>query len=150
MRKIDWMAVCIYTALVLWAVLLFIAIWYHDIAFVIMDVIWIVCGFVWSCIWRDAKRCRKENEFLRSITEGLIAGIASRNKMNKDGDHEPNVPAWRMCKAGYKFDSDAIVIGLGEDKDPRLVRCAVNDCSYILVKDLIKKLPVIEENDAAK
>ena len=58
----------------------------------------------------------------------------ARKEIKTDG------PKWRMAKAGTRFDNDAVIVGIGDDKDPRLVRCAVNDCWYILVKDLVEKL----------
>lgn len=47
---------------------------------------------------------------------------------------------WKLCKAGTRFPSDAVVIPVDnpDDKDPRLVRCAVWDSKYILVSDLLK------------
>ena len=57
---------------------------------------------------------------------------------------EPVPPLmWRHAKAGRSFGKDTIVIYDG-DPDPRLVRCAVNDCVYIHVDDL-KKLPIDEQ-----
>jgi hypothetical protein len=49
---------------------------------------------------------------------------------------------WRKCHAGHRFPCDAIVIPIGvpNDVDPRLVRCAIYDSHYILIDDL-KKLP---------
>ena len=49
---------------------------------------------------------------------------------------------WKKANAGHKFNGDAIAIPVGiEDKDPRLVRCAIYDCIYIEVAEL-KKLPI--------
>ena len=49
---------------------------------------------------------------------------------------------WRKAKAGMNFKEDTIVIPIGcEDKDPRLVRCAIYDSIYIRVSDL-KKIPI--------
>ena len=49
---------------------------------------------------------------------------------------------WRKAKAGKNFGKDTIVIYDG-DPDARLVRCAVYDCKYIHVEDLLN-LPVDE------
>lgn len=52
---------------------------------------------------------------------------------------------WRRCKAGTAFKSDTIVIPDDpntNDRDPRLVRCAVWDSIYISVDDL-RKLPIL-------
>lgn len=53
------------------------------------------------------------------------------------------IPMWRRAKAGRSFGKDTIVLYDG-DPDPRLVKCAVNDCIYIHVDDL-KKLPIDEQ-----
>lgn len=53
------------------------------------------------------------------------------------------IPMWRHAEAGRSFGKDTIVLYDG-DPDPRLVRCAVNDCIYIHVDDL-KKLPIDEQ-----
>lgn len=47
---------------------------------------------------------------------------------------------WRRAKAGKNFGKDTVVIYDG-DPDTRLVRCAVYDCFYIHVDDLLQ-LPV--------
>ena len=60
------------------------------------------------------------------------------------------VPVWRKCGPGHAFKEDAIVVGLGEDKDPRLVKCAVNASKYLLVSDLLKYLPEEENKDASE
>lgn len=44
---------------------------------------------------------------------------------------------WRKAKAGHNFGKDTVVLYNG-DPDARLVRCAVNDCIYIHVEDLLK------------
>lgn len=44
---------------------------------------------------------------------------------------------WRKAKAGKNFGKDTIVLYNG-DPDARLVRCAVYDCIYIHVEDLLK------------
>lgn len=44
---------------------------------------------------------------------------------------------WKRAKAGRNFGKDTIIIPDG-DKDARLVRCAVYDCIYILVEDLLQ------------
>ena len=49
---------------------------------------------------------------------------------------------WRKAKAGKNFGKDTVVIYDG-DPDARLVRCAVYDCKYIHVEDLLN-LPVDE------
>lgn len=52
---------------------------------------------------------------------------------------------WKKAKAGRKFSGDTIIIPVGtDDKDARLVRCAINDCIYIPVDEL-KKLPIDDE-----
>ena len=60
-----------------------------------------------------------------------------------------DVLKWRKCKAGYRFPCDALVIPIGvpNDRDPRLVRCAVYDSQYLLVDDLKKQLPCNGEED---
>lgn len=62
----------------------------------------------------------------------------------KCGFHEGAVAdiRWHRAKAGHAFGKEAIVIYDG-DPDPRLVKCAIYDCKYILVEDL-KKLPADE------
>lgn len=44
---------------------------------------------------------------------------------------------WKRAKAGRNFGKDTIVIPDG-DTDARLVRCAVYDCIYIPVEDLMQ------------
>ena len=58
----------------------------------------------------------------------------------KEDETETPVLKWRRAKAGRNFGKDTIVIP-DNDPDPRLVRCAVYDCKYIHVEDLLK-LPV--------
>ena len=51
---------------------------------------------------------------------------------------------WRKAKAGHNFGKDTIVLYDG-DPDARMVRCAVYDCKYIHVEDLLR-LPVEDGN----
>lgn len=44
---------------------------------------------------------------------------------------------WRKAKAGHNFGKDTVVLYNG-DPDVRLVRCAVYDCIYIHIEDLLK------------
>lgn len=44
---------------------------------------------------------------------------------------------WRKAKAGRNFGKDTVVLYNG-DPDARLVRCAIYDCIYIHVEDLLK------------
>ena len=52
---------------------------------------------------------------------------------------------WLFAKAGTKFPADALVFGTGEDKDPRIVRCAVNDCYYLVVSDILPPKSVTDK-----
>lgn len=52
---------------------------------------------------------------------------------------------WRRAKAGTNFGKDTVVVYDG-DPDARLVRCAVHDCFYIHVEDLME-LPTETKND---
>lgn len=54
---------------------------------------------------------------------------------------------WLFAKAGTKFPADALVVGSGEDKDPRIVRCAVNDCYYLVVSDILPRESVTDAHN---
>lgn len=60
----------------------------------------------------------------------------------KEPEPEQKPIVWRKAKAGKNFGKDTVVINDG-DPDARLVRCAVYDCKYIYVEDLLN-LPVDE------
>ena len=47
---------------------------------------------------------------------------------------------WKRMKAGKSFPSEAVVL-YDHDPDPRLSRVAIYDGWYILVKELVEKLP---------
>lgn len=149
-RKIDWWLIIMYAVVVLLASMLIFRIWHHDIEGSVNNSIWIVCTMIWIRVYKIAEHYKKENEGLKIITVGLLSKLEDKSDDEKKPSTNIPVPVWRICKAGYKFDSDAIVVGLGEDKDPRLVRCAVNDSKYILVKDLIDHLETKETANAAK
>ena len=51
---------------------------------------------------------------------------------------------WRRAKSGRNFGKDTVVLYDG-DPDARMVRCAVYDCKYIHVEDLLR-LPVEDGN----
>lgn len=144
-RKIDWFKVAIYSIVGMLIGMLISRIWRHEIMDSINNAIWITCWFVWFRIYKMAESRRMENEGLKSIATSLLTELGERSEKQASRDF-PH-PVWRICKAGHKFDSDAIVVGLGEDKDPRLVRCAVNDSKYILVSDLLKYLSTYESGD---
>lgn len=144
-RKIDWFKVAIYTVVGMLTGMLISSIWRHEIMDSINNAIWITCWFVWFRIYKQAESRRMENEGLKIITAGLLTKLEDKKPAKP-----LNYPRWRKCKAGHKFDGDAIVVGLGEDKDPRLVRCAVNDSKYIMVKDLIDHLATEETSNAEK
>lgn len=144
-RKIDWWLITMYTVIVLLVGMLICRVWRHEIEDSVNNAIWIVCSFIWTRVYRIANLYKKENEGLKIVTAGLLT------KLEDEKPAKPlNYPRWRKCNAGHKFDGDAIVIGLGDDKDPRLVRCAVNDSKYIMVKDLIDHLATEETPNAAK
>jgi len=146
-RKIDWFVFTIYAIVGMLTGILILRIWRHEIMDSINNAIWITCWFVWFRIYKQAESRRMENEGLKIITAGLLSKLEERSDDEKKPSPNIPVPVWRICKAGHKFDSDAIVVGLGEDKDPRLVRCAVNDSKYILVSDLLKYLSTHESGD---
>lgn len=147
MKKIDWWLITMYIVIVLLVGILICRVWRHEIEDSVNNAIWIVCSFIWTRVYRIANRYKKENEGLEIITAGLLSKLEEKPDDEKKPSRNIPVPFWRTCKAGYKFDSDAIVVGLGEDKDPRLVRCAVNDSKYILVSDLLKYLSTHESGD---
>jgi hypothetical protein len=47
---------------------------------------------------------------------------------------------WRICKAGFSFPEEALVIpqGVPGQEYPRIAKCAVWDSRYILLSDLMK------------
>jgi len=149
-RKIDWFVVTIYAIVGMLTGILILRIWRHEIMDSINNAIWITCWFVWFRIYKMAESRRMENEGLKIITASLLSKLEKKPDEEKKPSPNASVPMWRICKAGHKFNSDAIVVGLGEDKDPRLVRCAVNDSKYIIVKDLIDYLEVKETPNAEK
>lgn len=145
-RKIDWFVVTIYAIVGMLTGMLISRIWRHEIMDSINNAIWITCLFVWLRIYKLAESRRMENEGLKIITAGLVAALADK-KPSQDPDLK--IPKWRKCGPGHAFKEDAVVVGLGEDKDPRMVKCAVNASKYLLVSDLLKYLPEEENKDAA-
>lgn len=92
----------------------------------------------------DTARDRAE----RAVACGLVSRAVIDAIFKQAGDELEDVITdelkWRRAKAGRAFGQDTLVIPDG-DPDPRLVKCAVYDCKYIHVADLLK-LPV-EDND---
>lgn len=56
---------------------------------------------------------------------------------NKSRNIKKGNIVWRKAKAGHNFGKDTVVLYNG-DPDARLVRCAIYDCIYIHVEDLLK------------
>lgn len=79
-----------------------------------------------------AGRCSAYSETLFNIDEHINAD-STRTHPSTD---KQNILVWRCAKAGTKFPSEALVIS-DSDPDPHLCMCAINDCEYILVKDII-------------
>lgn len=146
-KKIDWWLIIMYAVVVLLTSMLIFRIWRHEIEDSVNNSIWIVCSMIWIRVYKIAEHYKKENEGLKIITAGLVAALADK-KPSQDPDLK--IPKWRKCGPGHAFKEDAVVVGLGEDKDPRMVRCAVNASKYLLVSDLLKYLPEQEDKDGAK
>lgn len=118
----------------------------HDMMRAIDDGIHLLCWIGWYIIYRHSEKVKGERDALKVMCAGLVAALADK-KPSQDPDLK--IPKWRKCGPGHAFKEDAVVVGLGEDKDPRMVRCAVNASKYLLVSDLLKYLPEEEDKDAA-
>ena len=80
-----------------------------------------------------------ENDYMYNVLNGLIKDLKIHSILTIKKD---SVLRWRRAKAGRNFGKDTVIIPDGEN-DARLVRCAVYDCKYIYVEDLLK-LPIEE------
>ena len=81
-----------------------------------------------------ASKFPHENDYLYNILSGLIKDLTIHSLLSiGKGD----IPCWRHAKAGKNFGKDTVIIPDHED-EARLVRCAVYDCRYIHVEDLLK------------
>lgn len=147
MKKIIkkyWFDACVFLMLGMLSGLLYNAIWNHDTNSVFTHSCYLVSWVLWYLIHRANRNVQRECDGLKVICAGLMAQLTDKAEPERNPDIK--APVWRKCTAGTKFDGDAIIVGLGDDRDPRLVRCAVNDSKYILVRDLAE-LPYAEDDN---
>ena len=131
--------IMMFTMLIALLVLEFHFIWDHNKDGIYQTSCYVFCWIIWYGIWKRGDKAIRERNTLKIMCAALMATIGEKD--TKEHNPDAKMPMWRKCKAGHAFKDDAIVVGLGEDKDPRLVKCAINDSKYILVKDLLKMLP---------
>ena len=85
-----------------------------------------------------------ENDYIYNVLGGLIKDLKAHSILTLK---TTGYPHWQKAKAGRNLGKDAIVIYDG-DPDARLervsmVRCAINDCKFIYIEDLLN-LPTEE------
>ena len=125
-------------------------IWDHNKDGIFQTSCYILCWIGWYFIWKRSNKRKHECDVLKALCAHLVVDNIICDKKKTQDNPGMKVPVWRKCGPGHAFKEDAIIVGLGEDKDPRLVKCAVNASKYLLVSDLLKYLPEEEDKDAAE
>ena len=144
--KNYWFDAIIIVAIAMVIIMMFCSAWLHDKNMMIDNGIHLLCWIGWYFIYIHSQKVGRENKTLKVVCAALM--VANEGKGTKQHNPDAKVPVWKKCGPGHAFKEDAIVVGLGEDKDPRLVKCAVDASKYLLVSDLLKYLP--EDKDGAK